>query len=61
MKTKYCWIAKQYRLGWKLGFCAGEDKTRWLKHIYLKDEKVKDGIALGMILTVKILNKNLRK
>ena len=47
---KYCWMAKEYRKGWKLGFCWGEEKTRWLKNLYLENpEQVKKVLAAGIV------------
>jgi hypothetical protein len=27
---KCCWIAKQYKKGWRLGFCYGESDPKYL-------------------------------
>ena len=30
VKGKFCWLAKQYRKGWRLGFCFGDGKPKYL-------------------------------
>ena len=27
---KFCWLAKQYRKGWRVGFCIGNRQPIWL-------------------------------
>lgn len=31
MKAKWCWLAKEYAKGWRLGLCVGNEPTRWLQ------------------------------
>ena len=39
MRHKTCWLAKQYRNGWGLGFCVGNKPTVWLRGIRFSEKK----------------------
>lgn len=39
MKKKLCWMAKRYKIGWKIGLCIGNQDTRWVQGVYFKSEK----------------------
>ena len=30
MKAKWCWLARQYRKGWRVGLCVGESAPQYL-------------------------------
>ena len=34
---KSCWLAQQFKKGWRLGVCVGEKKTVWLQ-VWFKSE-----------------------
>ena len=37
MKT--CWLAKQYRKGWRLGFAVGESPIQYIPKVWFIDKK----------------------
>lgn len=39
MKQKLCWVAKEYKRGWRLGFAVGEQETQWIPKIWFGSEK----------------------
>lgn len=53
-KEKCCWLAQQYKKGWKLGFCLGNDKPLWLKNIYFANEKECEKVLARSIVFVNM-------
>lgn len=52
MKVKFCWLAKQYRKGWRLGFCLGNQDTRYIPNLLLKQEQDVKKVINGNIVYV---------
>lgn len=49
-KHKACWVAKQYKVGWKLGLAVGENDTSWIKPYFFGSEKdVKKAINMNVV------------
>ena len=46
---KCCWIAKQYEVGWRLGFCFGNAKTKWLPFWFSEREDVSKALKLNCV------------
>lgn len=56
-KRKSCWIAKQFKKGWKLGFCLGEAKPTYLCY-YFKDENTINEILSRHIVFIHLKGPN---
>ena len=37
MKT--CWVAKHYKVGWRLGFAVGNQAIQWIPKVVFGDKK----------------------
>lgn len=37
--SKCCWLAQEFKKGWKLGFCIDNDKPLWLRNVLFANEK----------------------
>ncbi len=55
MKRKYCWLAKEYKRGWRVGLCLGEDKTRYIPKLIIDKEYV-EKVLNGNIVYVHMKN-----
>lgn len=61
MKRKCCWIAQEYKKGFKVGFCLGNDKTRWIKNIFFKDTKFVEKALKANLLVIYMANSKFYK
>lgn len=39
-KHKWCWLAKEYKKGWRLGLCIGNQKTKWLPFWFYSEDDI---------------------
>ena len=59
MRTiKSCWIAKQCRKGWKLGYCIENDKPLWLRNILFVAPKDVEKALRANIVFVEMAGKS---
>ena len=49
MGRKCCWLAKETRLGWALGFCYGEDKPRYVNFYFENIDDIKNALKLNVV------------
>lgn len=49
LKRKCCWIAKQYERGWRLGFCFGNDKTKWLPFWFYEKQDIEKALHFNVV------------
>ena len=49
---KYCWLAKEFKRGWKLGLCLGNLDPIWLTATYFIGEQGVKNILKGNIVFV---------
>lgn len=47
-KTRCCWVAKQYKKGWRLGM-AFEDETTYLDRWFKSIKDIKKAMKLNML------------
>lgn len=49
-KEKCCWLAQEYRKGWKLGFCIENDKPLWLRNVlFVSEKEVKKALRRNIV------------
>lgn len=53
---KFCWLAKEYKQGWKLGFCLGNQDTRYIQGMFFASEQGVKGALKGNIVFVHMKN-----
>ena len=51
MKQKFCWLAKQYKRGWRLGLCIGNKKTEYV-NVWFSCEKDIKKVVSGNIVFI---------
>lgn len=49
MKQKTCWLAKQYKKGWKLGFCLGEAPPTYLCYYFKDPQTIKEVFGRSVV------------
>jgi hypothetical protein len=45
MKLKTCWVAKQYKVGWRLGFAVGNAPVKYIpKVVFVRESDVNNAL-----------------
>jgi hypothetical protein len=57
MASKWCWIAKEYRKGWRIGLCLGNDDPIYLR-VWFADEQEVKKVLKGKIVFVYLANRS---
>jgi hypothetical protein len=46
---KFCWVAKQYKKGWRMGFSLGNDRTKYISVWFKSEEDIKKALGAGIV------------
>ena len=55
MKTKWCWLAKQYRKGWRLGLCLGHASPLYVPVWFHSKADVQRILPVGKTIFVEMV------
>ena len=53
MKVSYCWSAKEYKKGWRLGFSTNKE-TKWLNVWFGSPKDIKKALGKGCIVFIHL-------